>query len=393
MKIFLATTLCDGKLYGDCSQSVLENVITLMMAENFVIHYPASELYIDHSRNFCVKLFMETDAEAMVFIDSDLKFEKDAILKLIKHDKDIVSGAYRYKKDFIEYPVILDFSRDNNCKEEETGLVYVESAPTGLMKISRKAFEKMRDHYDLKPDTNGIIHYFDTGMRFPGNEWWGEDSYFCKRWRDMGETMYVEPRINFTHIGTKEYTGNFHEYLMSRQVKNMDAASSGLPGWMTDNELSILKYIASKSDSVVEIGSWKGRSTKELLESCKGTVYAVDHWNGTETDASSLAVFGLNVYDEFMKNAGHYPNLEILRGNSLDMVHQFNGDKVDTVFIDAGHTYEECKADIETWLPKCKKIICGHDYTEGYPGVIKAVNEKFGKVNLIDSLWFVELEE
>lgn len=390
MKLFLATTLCDSKEYGDCAQSVLENTVSLMQAGHTVVHYPASELYIDHSRNFCVKLFMETDADAIVFIDSDLQFDNDAILKLIKYDKEIVAGSYRYKKDDIEFTAILDFSRENNCKEEETGLVYVESAPTGLMKISRSVFEKMGAHYKLKPDSNGIVHFFDTGMRLPGDEWWGEDSYFCKRWRDMGETMYVEPRINFTHIGIKRYTGNLHEYLLSRSVDRMDKVSSGIPGWMTENELSILKYLASQSESVLEIGSWKGRSTKALLEYCKGTVYAVDHWNGTETDTSKLAAFGLNVYDEFIKNVGIWSNLKVLRGDSIKMANQFS-DKVDMVFIDADHTYESCKADIEAWLPKCNKIICGHDYTVGYPGVIKAVNEKFDKIYLIDSLWWVKL--
>ena len=98
-----------------------------------------------------------------------------------------------------------------------------------------------------------------------------------------------------------------------------------------------------------------------------------------------------DVYSEFINNVGSFPNLTILKGYSTDIAKSFNGNKVDMVFIDAEHTYESCKDDIEAWLPKCTKYICGHDYSDNFPGVKQAVNEKFGKVNIVDSLWWVEL--
>lgn len=392
MKVFLATTLCDGKLYGDCAQSIIGNIVELIKAGHTAIHYPSKELYIDHSRNTCVKTFLETDADVLVFIDADLKFDNNAILKLINHDKDIVCGAYRYKKDDVDYPVVIDWSRNNNCKDKETGLVYVKSAPTGLMKIKRNVFSEIEKHYNLSPDTNGIIDFFDTGKRFNNNEWWGEDTLFCKRWTDMGNDIFVEPDINFIHIGLKEYSGNFKDYLLSRRVDKLDYVEEGIPGWLTKNEISILKYLAYQSDDVVEIGCWKGRSTKELLESCKGNVFAVDHWNGTDTDFSSLASFGLDVFSEFKKNVGHYKNLQIVRGDSLSVVKNFVG-KADMIFIDAGHSYEEIKADLEAWIPHTRKIISGHDYCDNYMGVKKAVDEKFKNVYVVDSLWWVNIGE
>lgn len=53
----------------------------------------------------------------------------------------------------------------------------------------------------------------------------------------------------------------------------------------------------------------------------------------------------------------------------------------DFVFIDAGHSYEAVKADIAAWLPKVKPggWFGGHDYHKNHPGVIRAVDEAFGK--------------
>lgn len=356
-----------------------------------------SDLYIDRSRNFCVDLFLKSDCSDLIFIDSDLGFEDDAVLKLIEHDKNIVAGAYRYKKTEIEYTTTLDFSRNNNCKEEETGLVYVERAPTGLMRINRNVFECLQEYYTMTPDERGIYSFFETGMVFKNhrgkdNNWYGEDVAFCKKWTDLGGAIMVAPDITFTHIGTQEFKGNFHEYLMDRRVENMDRVESGINGWMSDPELEVLRQFASVSNSVVEVGSWKGRSTKELLENCKGTVYAVDHFNGSDKDLSGdLAEVGLDTYDQFMSNVGNYHNLCVIKGDSIKMAETFNENTVDMVFIDAGHTYEECKADIESWMPKCRKIICGHDYCEDHSGVKKAVDEKFSNVNVVDSIWWVDL--
>jgi predicted O-methyltransferase YrrM len=208
----------------------------------------------------------------------------------------------------------------------------------------------------------------------------------------MGGEIFIEPKITITHYGSQEYKGNYHEYLMARSVEKVDfdGVKTGISGWMNDSELSVLRYLASKSDSVVEVGSWKGRSTKELLESCRGLVYAVDVWTGGDSMLTIPAQLQA-VYSEFLANVGHYENLKVLKGLSVDMAQNFNGNRVDMVFIDAGHSYEDCKADIAAWLPKCKKIIAGHDYCDQFPGVVQAVNERFPKVNVVDSIWWTEL--
>ncbi len=63
---------------------------------------------------------------------------------------------------------------------------------------------------------------------------------------------------------------------------------------------------------------------------------------------------------------------------------------LDFVFIDADHSYESCKRDIEAWYPKVRKggLVAGHDYNQKWPGVMQAVGERFKKFAVIhDSVW------
>lgn len=389
-RIFLAITANNHYLFDACLDSILNNSVELMLAGHKVMPYIANDLYIDRSRNLCVDLFLKQDCTDLVFVDADLGFDQNAILKLMKHDKPIIAGAYPLKKSGLDFPITLRFDIDYNCKCPETGLVYATRVPTGLMRIQRHVFETLKDI--TLTDEENVYQFFRTGVVVEGDpNWWGEDSYFCKRWIDAGGEIFVEPDINFTHHGIQRFPGNYHEYLLGRSIDIMasDKNLTGPDGYMSDTELSVLKYLAQKSESVVEVGSWKGRSTKALLESCNGPVYAVDHWNGSAGDLTEDNIDLDKVYDIFIANVGDYPNLHILKGNSLDVAKDFG--TADMVFIDAGHDYEEVKADIEAWTPKAKKIICGHDYVKDHGGVIQAVDETIGNVNVIDTIWFKEM--
>lgn len=57
----------------------------------------------------------------------------------------------------------------------------------------------------------------------------------------------------------------------------------------------------------------------------------------------------------------------------------------DFIFIDAAHSYLAVARDIEDWLPKLAPggWFGGHDYHESWPGVIRAVDEAFGKSGIV----------
>lgn len=156
-------------------------------------------------------------------------------------------------------------------------------------------------------------------------------------------------------------------------------------GWTSNVELTWLHDTAATMESVVEIGVLRGRSAFALLTGCPGPVYCIDPWHDR----------GDHAYTGFMQACGHFPNLRAIRGWSPAAASEVPGD-VDMAWIDGDHEYDSVMADIQCWLPRTRKLICGHDYSDigGYPGVKQAVDEVFAdRVTLapLTSIWTVRL--
>jgi hypothetical protein len=166
-------------------------------------------------------------------------------------------------------------------------------------------------------------------------------------------------------------------------VANHPTPGMHIYGWMTPDQMNWLGAQAAQMQSVVEVGSFYGRSAFTLLTACNGPVYCIDPWSG-------------NQYDSFMDQCGHFPNLVAIRACSPAAAEQVPD--VDMVFVDGDHEYEAVVADIETWLPKTRKLLCGHDYDHPRcPGVRRAVDEIFadrvvpaGRGHLA-GIWMVQL--
>ncbi len=167
----------------------------------------------------------------------------------------------------------------------------------------------------------------------------------------------------------------------------------GIEGWMLMEELQYLYELGKKYETIVECGSWAGRSTDAFLSGNKGTVTAIDSWLGSSEvkDSTNWMAKERDMFEVFKKNVGSYPNLKIIKKLGLEAANDFEDESVDVVFIDMGHTYSEVKADILAWKSKVKKggILCGHDYMPNtWQEVIEAVDETLGKPDeLHGTIW------
>ncbi len=226
-------------------------------------------------------------------------------------------------------------------------------------------------------------HHYEAGPH--------EILYWAKGW--MGDVAGAREHL----LKALEYQPYNQLYLRDTKFY-FDYPDNGIDGWMVFPELQWLYETAKKYKNIVEVGSWKGKSTHALLSGTKGTVTAVDTWQGSEDprDHTNILAKQDDIYGIFEKNTSDFKNLKVVPQASPGAANYFDDKSIDFLFIDAGHTYEDVKKDLIAWMPKMKPdgLISGHDYMpDVWMGVIQAVNEAFGKPDGVAglSIWYVDL--
>jgi precorrin-6B methylase 2 len=406
-KVFIGLPAYGGTRCVAAESSLLMAQQVLWMNRiNHEFHWETKCPYVSMARNNLTSLFMsQPEFTEIVQLDADVGYRPEAFAGLLNCDVDVVAGVYPKKtEDRNDWPIVLQTTIDG-CPIDKNGLLLGSGLPAGFLKIKRHVIEKMCAAYPelryLDSNTGRFTYdLFGCGVRDYDpvkkiGRWYGDDFGFCDLWRRIGGEVWAAPNINFDHVGQKTYRGNYYNYLMS--LPKIDEATPivkalSIDGWMSPTELIWLHQTARSMSNVAEIGSFKGRGTTALLAGCPGKVTAIDHWQGDQAASVINNLLELeDCYKIFMQNVGDNPNLEVMKMSSLEAVQQVNGEGFDMVFIDGEHTYENTKADIQAWLPKTRKVICGHDYSEKWPGVIQAVQEIFGEVKVTDSIWYKEL--
>ncbi len=138
------------------------------------------------------------------------------------------------------------------------------------------------------------------------------------------------------------------------------------------NRIDLIKEIGTEFPKGfgVEVGTFKGEFSKQILENWSGTLYMVDVWRclGDEyIDSSNHGNFDIEIFGESIKNIkGHEDRGVMVRASSEIASNMFLDNSLDFVYIDANHAYDFVKEDIELWYPKVKKggYLCGHDYID-----------------------------
>lgn len=175
-------------------------------------------------------------------------------------------------------------------------------------------------------------------------------------------------------------------------------------GWLTDKEGELLYNLARNCTGrgvIVEIGSWKGKSTVWLGQGSKRgkqvKIYAVDPHTGA---SEQRAMYGeVWTFEEFKKNiqSAQVDHLIVpLVKTSEAAAGDFN-QPVELIFIDGAHEYDFVKLDFDLWFPKLIEggFIAFHDSILG-PGVKKVVkglvfkSRNFRKIGLADYITYAQ---
>jgi hypothetical protein len=171
---------------------------------------------VSRARNLLVKDFLESSCTDLLFIDSDINFEPDDILRLLSWSEDpkkgIVAGVPRTRSEHKTYIANLDYDDGHELTMNSMGLVRATHVATAFMMVRREVFEtlveahKEWEYYDTRTD-RVLNAVFDFKVTEAG--YMGEDFLFCDRAREHGYEVWIDPTIKLGHMGVQEYVGDY----------------------------------------------------------------------------------------------------------------------------------------------------------------------------------------
>ena len=175
----------------------------------------AGNQFIDDARNELVHHFLTSDAgfTDLIFMDADQGWEPKAIVRLLSHEKGVVAALPPKKCD------PPTFHSNALTGVIEGGLFQALEAGTGCMRIRREVFARMDAAFpELVEQTKGEFPWTHTPYFQGGNTQYGvvrEDIFFCRQLIAMGEYVWIDPDVSFTHRGSKAWKGNFYDHCVS----------------------------------------------------------------------------------------------------------------------------------------------------------------------------------
>jgi len=212
-RVLIGTPALDGKVDAWYADSLFDSIKRgLYNGINIIPSILHNESILPMARNSLLKMAYDHQVESIVFIDDDERWHPEALLSVINSPYEVFGLPVVSKTDEpgkfnvrIEDPSNLTYDSNGNLKVSGIG--------TGFLKIGYKALSALWD-------SNRELHFRGKNLRMiceygeVGNEFVSEDYNLCNKLRDLGYEIWINPNQTVSHLGTKQWDGNFAEYLL-----------------------------------------------------------------------------------------------------------------------------------------------------------------------------------
>jgi hypothetical protein len=210
------------------------------------LYFLFNESLITRARNYCTDEFMRSEAQHMMFIDSDIGFNPQDVIALAalqaqNDEYEIIGGPYPKKCiswEKIKHAVDKGVAdQDPNVLEKFVGdyvfnpkggqqsikldePVEVLEIGTGFMMISKNALKKFNDkfpEYLYKPDhvrtehfdgSREIMMYFQAEVDPKSKRYLSEDYWFCQKAQEAEIRTWFCPWMKLQHVGSYIFGGS-----------------------------------------------------------------------------------------------------------------------------------------------------------------------------------------
>ena len=200
--------MCPATFAFDLAALTAYSTAVLGDKVRFVIHY-VSGTYIHKARQQLIEEAVADGADYMLWLDSDMRFPKDALVALLNREKAMIGINYSTRNIPPRFVAIKQRTEFDDggvlvpgevCPtwEDTTGVEGVDAVGFGLVLMRMNIIDEMPTDkpfffYEWSPET-GKLHV-------------GEDVWFCALVKEAGHEIFVDHDLSHrcAHTGSIEY--------------------------------------------------------------------------------------------------------------------------------------------------------------------------------------------
>ena len=223
---------------GMCTSEYTQSLLNLSESANksgvkLTTIFLGNESLIQRVRNTIAHHFMNLpDATHLLFIDADIKFRVEDIVKMIQADKSLIIGPVAlkgYNWDEIRQAAVNgedDIGRTGGVFNinhlpgidmvNENEPFEIEHGGNAFMMIRRDVFETLKPHTPIYtnggrslPDGVEIYDYFRVEINKDTNHLLSEDYFLCHSYRQVGGKVWCAPWVETGHFGSHLFNGKY----------------------------------------------------------------------------------------------------------------------------------------------------------------------------------------
>lgn len=221
MKVFVAVPAYpDGTIQWLCAMSLLALKDALNEAEiPHQIWIERGFPWLSLARDDLAWKFLQSDATDLLFIDCDVGFHADPVVRMLRREEPVICISYPKKGEHAGYAV--DIAIENGRIAVNDGVLFrANHIGLGCAKVKRHVFEMIlaahpEIEYDWGPEEQRY-NFFPVQVK--DRRPVPEDASFSEYWKELGGEIWVYADANTTHTGCKTWEGNFLKHLTGEET-------------------------------------------------------------------------------------------------------------------------------------------------------------------------------
>lgn len=231
-RVMVATPTYTGDVVHECAMSMqIATVHCLMRGVALDWVFAAGCSLVQLARDWLHAEFLaRTECTHLLWLDADLSFMPDAIMRMLCRNLDVVAGVYTTKS-----PTNPVFPYESLGPSKD-GLQLARKIPGGFILVKRAVAQAVAESCETyllthNEQTRESAHIFEVPLieseKDPTKKvMLGEDYVYCHHLQTLGYRIAVETDIGFAHVGRNAWHGNLAKTLEDEAARGFSGQGS-----------------------------------------------------------------------------------------------------------------------------------------------------------------------